>query len=228
MNNITSRLDAAQLIGLTICAYWFCVGVMVFRVRRRARKLSNVIVPRLLIERLMWLVWVPLIVAWMSLPFIAVAQSPESHPIVALPRIVVTESSLVIVRWAGVAVGVVCLLLSILCWAHMGRDWRMGIDPSQKTRLIIDGPFTWVRHPIYSLSMLLMACSLVAVPILPVAVMLVLHFGLMHLKARNEERHMQELFGDSYVAYCHQTGRFIPRFRKSAPSVRLGDVPGAA
>ncbi len=228
MNGETSRFDPAQLIGLTVCAYWFCVGVMVFRVRRRARKLSNVIVPRLPIERLMWLIWVPLIAAWMSLPFISAVQNPETHPYLALPRSVVTDSTLIVGRWVAAGIGVLCLLLSILCWAHMGRDWRMGIDPAQKTRLIIDGPFAWVRHPIYSLSILLMMCTWLAVPILPVLVMLVLHISLMHMKAHNEERHMRKVFGESYVAYCRQTGRFFPRFRKPSTSVLPGDVPGPA
>jgi protein-S-isoprenylcysteine O-methyltransferase Ste14 len=220
--------DPAPLVGLTVCAYWACVGVMVLRVRRRARKLSRVLVPKLAIERLMWLVWVPLIVAWMALPFVAVGQDPTRHPYLALPAFAVDSYPLLVVRWSASVLGVVCLALSILCWSHMGRDWRMGIDPSLKTRLIVDGPFARVRHPIYSLSMLLMACTVVGVPTLPVLMIALAHIGLMHLKARNEERFLLSVHGDAYASYCVQTGRFFPRVRRSSPRVSANDVARVA
>ena len=31
----------------------------------------------------------------------------------------------------------------------MGRSWRMGIDPAEKTSLVTRGPYRWMRHPIY-------------------------------------------------------------------------------
>ena len=70
----------------------------------------------------------------------------------------------------------------------MGRNWRMAIAPDQQTELVTTGLYRLVRHPIYALSILLMTCTVVVVPTLPVAAMAVVHIGLMLTKARNEER----------------------------------------
>ena len=51
------------LLTATIWTYWFGVGVMIFRVRRRARA-REVVVPEDRLERYMWIVWAPLVVAW--------------------------------------------------------------------------------------------------------------------------------------------------------------------
>ena len=56
------------LMAATVWAYWACVGAMIVRVRRRTRKLSG-IVPSQRLEQLMWIVWVPLVAAWMLLPY---------------------------------------------------------------------------------------------------------------------------------------------------------------
>ena len=50
------------VLAATVWAYWACVGAMTIRVRRRTRKLSG-IVPSQGVEQLMWVVWVPLVVA---------------------------------------------------------------------------------------------------------------------------------------------------------------------
>jgi protein-S-isoprenylcysteine O-methyltransferase Ste14 len=43
-----------------------------------------------------------------------------------------------------------------------------------------------------------------------IAVALV-HVTLMNLKARNEERHLLAMHGESYASYLARTGRFLPR-----------------
>lgn len=48
------------ILTATIWAYWLGIGAMIVRVRRKARGSAGV-VPHQRIERLMWIVWVPLI-----------------------------------------------------------------------------------------------------------------------------------------------------------------------
>jgi protein-S-isoprenylcysteine O-methyltransferase Ste14 len=93
----------------------------------------------------------------------------------------------------------------------MGRNWSMAIIPDQKTELVTSGLFGWVRHPIYSLSILLMMCTAVVVSTVPMVLLAVLHVTLMNLKAQNEERHLTARHGLSYGNYCNQVGRFVPR-----------------
>jgi protein-S-isoprenylcysteine O-methyltransferase Ste14 len=161
----------------------------------------------------MWVVWVPLIVAWVALPFVAPAQDPAGHPWIGLPAFARSHQVLVTLRMAAAGLAVVCLFLSIQCWRHMGRDWRMGVDPSNHRRLIMDGPFTRVRHTIYALSVALMLCSVVVIPAPVMLGIAAVHISLMFLKVRNEEEFLRETHGQSYIEYCARTGRLVPRIR---------------
>lgn len=203
----------AFVLGVTIAAYWCCVGAMVVRVSRRGRRAHRILIPTQQRERLMWVLWVPLIAAWIAMPFVATSQNPVRHPLIGVPAFARSEPVLEIIRWAAAVAAVVCLLLSIQCWRHMGSDWRMGVDPVNYHRLITDGPFARVRHPIYALSVALMSCSVVIIPTPIMLSIASLHILLMYLKARNEEEFLLKTQGPAYREYCRRTGRFWPRIR---------------
>lgn len=202
----------ATVLTATIWTYWFCVGVMVVRVRRRTRKLSGV-VPKQPLERVMWLIWVPLVFAWMALPYLAAtgARAPWGLPGIAL------EPGVLQLRWIAAFAAVACLALTIECWIRMGKSWRMAVTPDEQTELVTSGLYGRVRHPIYALSILLMACSALIVPTVPMAIVAVVHIALMLVKARNEERFLLAAKGEAYARYCRRTGRFIPRFGAGTP-----------
>jgi len=193
-------------LAATVWAYWVCVGAMIVRTRRRTRKLSG-IVPLQRMEQFMWTIWVPLVAAWMVLPYVAASSA---SPLLGLPDFA-RQVPFTTLRWAAVALGFVCLGLSIDCWLRMGKNWRMAVTPDQQTDLVTTGLFARVRHPIYALSILLMLCTVVVAPTVPVVLMAVIHITLMIVKARNEERFLSERHGDSYRRYLQRTGRFMPR-----------------
>ena len=64
------------MLAATIWTYWLGVGLMVFRVHRKSRRLGG-LVPEQPVERLMWIVWVPLVTAWLTLPYLALAFFPR-------------------------------------------------------------------------------------------------------------------------------------------------------
>jgi protein-S-isoprenylcysteine O-methyltransferase Ste14 len=195
------------LLTATIWTYWFSVGAMIVRLRRKTRKLVG-LVPEQRAERYMWLIWVPLVAAWCLLPYYALSRTGS---LFAVPAFAHDVTAYALLRWAATAVAVGCLLLTFKCWARMGSDWRMDVSVQRPTRLITDGLFRRIRHPIYAFSMLLMACSAVIVPTVPMVAIAVVHIVLMNLKARNEERHLLHTHGETYRRYQEQTGRFLPR-----------------
>lgn len=199
------------VMAATVWAYWFCVGAMIVRVRRRTRKLSG-IVPSQRLEQFMWIVWLPLVAAWALLPYVAAGSSHAPWQLPTWAR----DLPYGALRWLAVAVGLICLGLSIHCWLRMGRNWRMAVAPDQQTDLVTTGLYRLVRHPIYALSILLMVCTLLAVPTWPVSLMAALHIGLMLTKARNEERFLVGRHGAAYRSYMQRTGRFVPRLRALA------------
>lgn len=92
-----------------------------------------------------------------------------------------------------------------------GLFLRMGIDPSEKTALIVTGPFARVRHPIYALSSVLMLATVAAQPCLLMIAVAVIHLGLLQLEVRRQEKYLLNLHGHSYSEYCTRVGRFFPK-----------------
>lgn len=205
----------AAVLTATIWAYWLCVGVMIVRVRRKTRKQPGVI-PRQRLERLMWLVWVPLVAAWVSLPYLAATRSVPPWAVPDFAR----NPSLTASRWAAAAIAIACLGLSIECWVRMGSRWRMAVVPGERTELVTSGLYAWIRHPIYTFSITLMLASAIIVPTAPMLVVAAIHVSLMVIKARNEEAFLRGVHGEAYARYCAQTGRFFPRLIGRAASAR--------
>jgi protein-S-isoprenylcysteine O-methyltransferase Ste14 len=200
------------VLTATIWVYWFAVGTMVVRARRKTRQLAG-LVPEQRLERRMWLVLVPTIVLWIVLPWLALTRS---QPLLALPDFTRDVPAYATLRWLAAVCAVMCLALTAKCWRRMGSDWRMAVSETQKSALITDGLFARVRHPIYALQMLLMLCTAVIVPTIPIFVIAIVHLALMNIKARNEERHLLKAHGARYEAYLGRTRRFFPRFHSGA------------
>ena len=194
------------IVATAVSLYWLGVGRMVVRVRRKTRHDVG-LVPQQLKERLMWLVWIPLVVAWIALPWIAQNR-------VGAPWAAPAEPGLMFgaVRWVAALSAVAALLLTWRCYGRMGEHWRMDVAVDARSELITDGPFLRIRHPIYAYQALLMVSSAVVLPTWPMIALALIHVALVDAKARNEERHLLATHGDAYARYVARTGRFLPRF----------------
>jgi protein-S-isoprenylcysteine O-methyltransferase Ste14 len=186
------------LVAATVSVYWARVAAMALRASRRAKQ-------RVAFTST-YLVWVPLVLAWIALPWIALGKSGAPW---GVPGDL--GAGLGILRLVAAVVAIACFALTLRCWSRMGRDWRMDVDPGAKGELITDGLFGRIRHPIYGLQILLMWCSVVVLPTVPMLAIAALHFALLNVKARGEERHLRATHGDAYARYAERTGRFVPR-----------------
>lgn len=115
-----------------------------------------------------------------------------------------------LVQVVGIAVmGVGCLLFiwSVIARGRHAVSWEM----SETQRLVIWGPYRYVRHPSY-LGYFLMFFGLVLIWLNLIAMVpLVAIPGYVHLVAKEEELLVRR-FGEEYVRYRKITGRFLPRF----------------
>lgn len=201
------RLSAAAS-GLWVLIYWGTVIIKAVRLSRKIGKDPNVL-PREKTGRSLRLLWTPAIIAWCILPWVSAFRGfAAAWYLRALwPMTAQTQ-------WIGVVatlVGLLALILTFVCWRQMGRSWRIGIDPGEKTELIILGAYRFVRHPIYALSITLMLCTFLTVPTLLMLTTALIHITLITLEALREEQYLREIHGAPYAAYCVRTGRFIPR-----------------
>jgi protein-S-isoprenylcysteine O-methyltransferase Ste14 len=95
----------------------------------------------------------------------------------------------------------------------MGRAWRIGLDPENRTELAESGPYRWIRHPIYSGWLVILVGIVLAVPDAVVDVGALVTAGGILVQALREEQHMVRTLGERYVRYAARTGRFAPRLR---------------
>ena len=183
---------AASCVSL----YWLTVAVKCIRIARIIRKDPNVI-PRERTGQLMRLIWAPLLATWIVYPWLHLDKAFFIGSVIPI---------------LGAITCLIALTASYYCWREMGTSWRIGIDPDEKTEMIVSGPYHYVRHPIYALSILLVWGSLMACPSLVMLLVALFHSGLMLTEARREEKHMLRAHGQPYADYMKTAGRFIPRF----------------
>jgi len=93
----------------------------------------------------------------------------------------------------------------------MGASWRIGVDASERTELVTDGPFARVRNPIFS-SMLVTGLGLVLlVPnVVALAGFAALLVALEVQVRLVEEPYLRQVHGDDFAAYTTRAGRFLP------------------
>jgi protein-S-isoprenylcysteine O-methyltransferase Ste14 len=193
---------AALGIGLIIALYWGRVLTLVLATWRRTGRAANIL-PREPMGRIVRIVWIPAVVAWIVHPLLSGLSPrlpPPMQPLFGNP----------IVQLTAILAAIAAMGATLVCWKRMGSSWRIGIDPGEKTRLIITGPYAFVRHPIYALSSLLMLATMATIPSPLMLSVGVVHLMLLQWEARREEQYLLRAHGDEYAEYLCRVGRFLP------------------
>jgi protein-S-isoprenylcysteine O-methyltransferase Ste14 len=114
-------------------------------------------------------------------------------------------------RWSGAVLGVAGLLL--LWWSHhaLGTNFSPVLHSKQNQALVTDGPYRWVRHPMYTAMYLATAAFFLLSGVWLIGL---LYWGSLTIvvvaRVGREEGLMIEKFGDEYRAYMRRTGQFLP------------------
>lgn len=193
---------AAFVLGVIIGGYWLRVLRMARKARRKTGRAANFL-PAEPVGRMLRIAWIPIVIIWIGQPFVVSLVFPNRGPLAPL-------AASAWVAWAMVLVVAGCFWLSRICWKTMGKNWRMGIDPAERTSLIVGGPYRYVRHPIYALSQLMMVSTIAAIPSPIMLAVGALHLVLLQWEARREEQHMFRTHGQTYSEYCSEVARFLP------------------
>lgn len=115
------------------------------------------------------------------------------------------------VHVAGTVLFVLGLLGTLAAQMAMGESWRIGVDDTEQTELVTQGPFNLVRNPIFS-AMLPTSLGLVLmVPSVVALVGLGALFIALELQVRVvEEPYLLRTHGERYAHYAQRVGRFVP------------------
>jgi protein-S-isoprenylcysteine O-methyltransferase Ste14 len=111
--------------------------------------------------------------------------------------------------------GVLCLVAG-LWWfqrshSDLGTYWSVTLELRENHRLITQGAYRRVRHPMYAALFLYSIGQALVVPNWVAGPSYLVSFGILFaFRVGQEERMMLETFGDDYAAYMTRTKRIIP------------------
>ena len=116
-----------------------------------------------------------------------------------------------LVRWSGVVLVVLGIVMTIGSQVAMGRSWRADVDPDATTELVTSGPFRLVRNPVFTGSAITVLGLALVVPNVVSLLMLVAFLAGLEIQVRLvEEPYLLRVHGDAYRTYAARTGRFVP------------------
>jgi protein-S-isoprenylcysteine O-methyltransferase Ste14 len=111
----------------------------------------------------------------------------------------------------GVGFAIFLLGLALAVWArvYIGRNWGMPMTEKAEPELVKTGPYSRVRHPIYSGMLIAFIGTAIALGVLWFIVAAILG-GYFIYSAFMEERYLTKEFPDAYPEYKRSTKMLIP------------------
>ncbi len=102
----------------------------------------------------------------------------------------------------------------------MGTSWRIGVEETARTDLVVDGLFAVVRNPIFTAMVTVQAGLTLMVPTWLSGAAVACLIVAVELQVRLiEEPYLLQIHGTAYRDYATATGRFLPgigRLRRPA------------
>ncbi|NQV19902.1 MAG: isoprenylcysteine carboxylmethyltransferase family protein [Rhodospirillales bacterium] len=121
--------------------------------------------------------------------------------------------------WAAAffaAVGLNLMAATIRLFVRQGQGTLAPWDPTQK--LVIEGPYRYVRNPMISGVLCVLAAESLFFQSWPVAGWLAVFFLLNNIYfPLHEEKGLEARFGDDYRLYKKNVPRWVPRLRPWSP-----------
>jgi len=116
-------------------------------------------------------------------------------------------------QWPVLVTGMVLLIVAFglvnYFQAYMNAEWRSGVDPDQKDRLLTEGPFSRSRNPVFMTVMLGQLGFFLALPSVFSLVCLITGVTVMIRQARVEEQALSDAFGSVYESYRQRVPRWF-------------------
>jgi len=123
-----------------------------------------------------------------------------------IPRTWTSAIGGVILTWAGIGLAI---------WArhHLAEYWSARITIKEDHQLIRTGPYSRLRHPIYTGLVLATIGSALEIDRWRCVFGVLLVLAGYCLNARREEAMLSRQFGEAFREHQEQTGFLLPRFR---------------
>lgn len=115
----------------------------------------------------------------------------------------------------GIIMACFGIIVLVIAQLQMGKSWRIGIDPNEKTSLVTHGLFKFVRNPIYSGLIIFISGLLVLLPHPLMLLGAAIGYISIQLQVRYvEEPQMIKYHGIAFKTYGRRVGRYLPYIGK--------------
>ena len=110
----------------------------------------------------------------------------------------------------GIAITTGGLAFSIRARKLLGKNWSQAVTIKHDHQLVTNGPYAFVRHPIYTGFTLGFVGSSIALGELRGLIATILVLGVLLYKSRLEDQWLLKQFGNSYAEYYRKVSALIP------------------
>lgn len=123
---------------------------------------------------------------------------------------------------SGLVLGVLAVAITRRALQRLGEQWSLEAKVRPKHRLVTEGPYAWVRHPLYlSFLLLTLGTGLAFSSLAGLLLALPVSLSGAGIRITVEERLLRQRFGGAYRSYCQRVPALFPRLtRKGA---RIGE-----
>ena len=197
---------------MAIAFHWGFVAILAIAFaisatfRAKARRTSGTIARR---EEGVWAVVLRAVLALpLFLSFTAFAINPDwmQWSFVPLPDWL---------RWTGLAIGALCVFFLWWVFTSIGSNISETVLTKKDHQLVTDGPYRWIRHPLYSGALLaFFSLSFVASNAFMAGLVVLGAILFVAVVIPREEEVLIAKFGEAYLEYRKSTGRLLPRMWK--------------
>ncbi|HTI10193.1 MAG TPA: isoprenylcysteine carboxylmethyltransferase family protein [Puia sp.] len=130
------------------------------------------------------------------------ASEPRRAGILLLP-----ESNLA----GGIGIVLIITGLALITWAYLRlHSFKLIATIQPDHQLCVEGPYSRIRHPVYSGMSLFYLGSFFLAPRSGILILTLCIILIGHLRSLMEERALASAFGDRYTEYMLHTYRYIP------------------
>jgi len=114
-------------------------------------------------------------------------------------------------HWTG-AILIICSI-PFMAWVHrtLGKHYSYALETKTEQKLINSGPYSKIRHPLYSAHNLFNLGIIFLTAYLPLIVFAIIGLPFTYARMKYEEKMMVEKFGSEYEDYKKRTGRIFPK-----------------
>ena len=114
-------------------------------------------------------------------------------------------------EWLGVLLTATGIAVAFWARWHLGTNWSGVITLKEGHELIRTGPYSSIRHPIYTGILLALLGTAITFGEVRALLAVAIAWLSFYVKARREESFLSQEFGPGFAEHKQHTGMFLPR-----------------